>query len=63
MMKFDKVAYNKEYNAKNYKQLKANLKFEDYEIIDNFCKDRNISKTQFIVNSCKYIIDNNIDIS
>lgn len=60
MSKFDKIAYNKEYNSKKYKQLKAEIKPEDYDLIDNFCKNNNISKASFIVKSCKYIIDNNI---
>ena len=50
------------YNKANYKQLKANIKPEDYELIDNFCKDNDISKAQFIIKSCKYIIENNIDL-
>ena len=60
MNKFDKVAYNKEYNSKKYKQLKVEIKPENYSLIDNFCKNNNISKASFIVKSCKYIIDNNI---
>lgn len=54
---FDKAAYNKVH----YKQLKANIKPDDYNIIDAHCKDKKISKAQFIVAACKYCIDNNID--
>ena len=50
------------YNKANYKQLKANIKPEDYELIDDFCKDNDMSKAQFIIKSCKYIIENNIDL-
>ena len=62
MSKFDKVAYNKEYNSKKYKQLKVEIKPEDYSLIDNYCKNNNISKAQFIVKSCKYVIKNDIDL-
>ena len=56
-----KNEYNIEYNAKNYKQLKAFIKPDDYLTIDNYCKNSNISKARFIVAACKYCIDNNID--
>ena len=62
MSKFDKVAYNKEYNSKKYKQLKVEIKSENYSLIDNYCKNNNISKAQFIVKSCKYVIKNDIDL-
>lgn len=52
--KFDKVAYNKE----RYRQLKAEIKPDDYNIIDTYCKGNGISKAQFIVEACKYYIDN-----
>ncbi len=48
------------YNKANYKQLKANIKPEDYKIIDDFCKNNDISKASMIVNSVKYCIENNI---
>ena len=44
------------------KQINATISAEDYELIDNFCKDNDISKAQFIIKSCKYIIENNIDL-
>ena len=49
------------YNKANYKQLKANIKPEDYKLIDEFCKNNDISKASMIVNSVKYCIENNID--
>lgn len=49
------------YNTKNYKQLKAFIKPEDYLMIDNYCQKSNISKAKFIVKCCKYCIDHNID--
>ena len=55
--------YMKEYRKrKTFKQLKADIKPEDYTIIDNYCKDMGISKAQFIVKSCKYVIKNDIDL-
>lgn len=57
---FDKVKYNKIYNKLNYKQLKANLKPDDYMMIDNYCKMSNISKAKFIVAACRYCIENNV---
>ena len=44
------------------KQINATISAEDYELIDNFCKDNDMSKAQFIIKSCKYIIENNIDL-
>ena len=44
----------------NIQRIVIDLKPEDYNIISNYCKNNNISKTSFIVKSCKYIIDNNI---
>ncbi|MDE7294671.1 MAG: hypothetical protein K2N72_09640 [Oscillospiraceae bacterium] len=52
--KFDKAAYNKD----RYKQLKAEIKPEDYNLIDTYCKTNGISKAKFIVEACKYYIDN-----
>lgn len=49
------------YNTKNYKQLKAFIKPDDYLIIDDYCKKSNISKAKFIVKCCKYCIDHDID--
>lgn len=55
-----KIEYNAAYNAKNYKQLKINVKQADYAIIDNYCKTSNISKAKFIVKCCKHCIDHDI---
>lgn len=63
MKKFDKNAYNTAYNKTNYKQLKIEVKHDIYYIIDSYCKNNNISKATFITRACKYIIDNEIDIS
>ena len=63
MKKFDKNAYNMAYNKVNYKQLKVEVKPTIYIMIDDYCKQNNISKAMFIARACKYCIDNNIDIN
>lgn len=54
---------DKKYHAKTYRNLQMSVKIADYEIVDNYCKSANISKASFIINACKYCIDNNIDLS
>lgn len=58
-----KIAANNRYSAKHYKQLKANIKPDDYAIIDTYVKQHCTSKAKFIVAACKYCIDNQIDLS
>lgn len=50
---FDKAKYNKEH----YKQLKIEIKPDDYDVIDDYCKNNKISKAKFIVEACKYYIE------
>ncbi|MDE6709786.1 MAG: hypothetical protein K2J76_04795 [Oscillospiraceae bacterium] len=57
------IKASNKYNKENYKQLKVNVKPNDYNTIDNYCKGKGVSKTQFIVAACKYCIDNNIDLN
>ena len=47
------------YNKDNYKKLQANIKPDDYNIIDNYCKNSGMSKAQLIVAACKEYIKNN----
>jgi len=54
---------DKKYYAKNYKNLQVSVKISDYNDIDEYCKKNNISKANLIVNSVKYCIENNIDLS
>ena len=56
------IKASNKYNKENYKQLKANVKPDDYNTIDAYCKGKGVSKTQFIVAACKYCIDNDIDL-
>ena len=55
--------YMREYRKrKTFKQLKVDIKPDDYLMIDNYCQKSNISKAKFIVKCCKYVINNKIDI-
>lgn len=58
---FNRNEYMREYRNKNkdsIKQLKADIKSDDYSLIDDYCKKNKISKAKFIVEACKYYIDN-----
>ena len=41
------------------KQVDATLDINDYDIIDNYCKNSGMSKAQLIVIACKEYIKNN----
>lgn len=58
----NKNAYNIGYNRVNYKQLKAFIKPNDYNLIDDYCKAKNVSKASLIVKACKYVINNDISL-
>ena len=45
------------YNKDNYKKIQANIKPDDYDIIDNYCKNIGMSKAQLIVTACKEYIN------
>ena len=45
------------YNKDNYKKLQANIKPDDYNLIDNYCKNIGMSKAQLIVTACKEYIN------
>lgn len=59
---FDKKEYKKEYSKTHYKRILAEVKPDDYNVIDAYCKCKGVSKAQFIVAACKYCIENNIDL-
>ena len=54
---------NRKYAAKTYKNLQVSVKISDYNEIDEYCKKNDISKATMIVNSVKYCMKNNIDLS
>ena len=45
------------YNKDNYKKIQANIKPDDYKMIDDYCKDSGMSKAQLIVAACKEYIN------
>lgn len=57
------VQYKRDYNTKHYRQLKADIKPDEFEFIDNLAKSQNLSKASLIVRALHYIADNNIDLS
>ena len=57
--KADKRYRNKKLTDGTKKQINATLDINDYDIIDNFCKNSGMSKAQLIVAACKEYIKNN----
>lgn len=51
------IKASNKYNKANYKQLKANIKPEDYAMIDDYCNKSGVSKAQLIVTACKEYIE------
>ena len=45
------------YNKDNYKKIQANIKPDDYQMIDDYCKNSGMSKAQLIVTACKEYIN------
>ncbi len=56
--KFDRNDYDKEYKKSHYKRIGISVKPEIYNIIDTYCKDNEIDKTNFIITACMNYIDN-----
>ena len=54
--KFDQNAYIKAYNKEKYKNIALRCKPSDYETIEQFCQDLQISKNKFMINCALYII-------
>ena len=50
------------YNAKTYKRFAADIRIADYELIDNYCKEHNISKPKLLVNAFKYCFENDVNL-
>ena len=51
---------DKKYKEKTYKTFSVNARISDYEIIDKFCTDNNISKNQLLLKSAMYFISHKI---
>ncbi len=54
---FNKKEYDIKYVKEHYKQLKMNLKPEDFQMIDDFCKSKKIPRSRFILAACRYFIE------
>ncbi len=52
------IATRRRYMEKTYKKLQVMVKPEEYEFINNYCKNKGISKAQFIVAACRQYVDN-----
>lgn len=46
----------KKYKEGKYKQLKVEIKIDEYNLIDEFSKEKGINKARFIVVACKEYI-------
>ena len=55
--KADKRYRNKKLTDGTKKQINATLDINDYDIIDNYCKNSGMSKAQLIVEACKEYIN------
>lgn len=44
------------------KQINATIGTEDYSLIDNYCRNNDMSKASLIVKAIRYCIENNIDL-
>ena len=55
--KADKKYRNKKLTDGTKKQINATLDINDYNIIDNYCKNSGMSKAQLIVAACKEYIN------
>ena len=63
----DRVAMSKahieassRYNQKNYRSFTVNAKISEYEKIEKYCNDNNISKNKLLLSAAAYVIDHNI---
>ena len=55
--KADKRYRNKKLTDGTKKQINATLDINDYDIIDNYCKNSGMSKAQLIVAACQEYIN------
>lgn len=51
------IKASNKYNKNNYQKIQANIKPDDYQIIDDYCKNTGMSKAQLIVAACKAYIE------
>ena len=53
----------KKYMDKTYKNLAIHIRPENVQLIDNYCKLIGLSKAATIVNTIKYLIENNVNLA
>lgn len=58
--KFDQKAYIKEYEKEKYKKILIRLKPSEYEQIEDYCQNMDISKNRLLIDAALYIIDNDL---
>ena len=51
------IKASNKYNKDNYKKIQANIKPDEYAMIDNYCNNSGMSKAQLIVTACKEYIN------
>lgn len=59
----DKKYRTKKLHDGTKKQINATLDIKDYNMINDFCNEMEISKAAFITGACRYVIENQIPVS
>lgn len=54
---------DKKYHETHLKSFTVNAKISDYNAITQYCVANSISKSKLLLESAKYIIDNDIDLT
>lgn len=58
-----KLAANRKYDAKTYKQIGFKIRKSEYPKIENYVKSHGLSNSKFFLLCAEYIIKNDIDIT
>ena len=61
--KFDKIAYNREYNKKKYVRMTIQFSAENADFLRKMADSFGLSQPKLIIAALKYISENNIDLS
>ena len=59
---FNQKEYNKEYKKNHYKSISISVKPDFATTLNDYCQQAGFSKTELIVKSVLYCIDNNIEL-
>jgi hypothetical protein len=54
---------DKKYHETHLKSFTVNAKISDYDKITQYCEANSMSKSKLLLESARYIIDNEIDLS